>query len=285
VDAVEKYLDGNLNGSAVELRTIVERIARAGGTPLVVSDSKRALGVIYLKDIVKQGMRERFNQLRQMGIKTVMITGDNPLTAASIAHEAGVDDFLAEAKPEDKMALIKREQAEGKLVAMTGDGTNDAPALAQADVGVAMNTGTQAAKEAGNMVDLDSNPTKLIEVVEIGKQLLMTRGALTTFSIANDVAKYFAIIPAMFSATFPVLNTLNIMGLKTPQSAILSAVIFNALIIIALIPLALKGVKYRAMSASSLLQRNLLIYGFGGVIAPFIGIKIVDVIITALGLA
>lgn len=285
VDAIEKYLNGNVPQSASELREIVERIAKAGGTPLVVSDNHKPLGVIYLKDIVKQGMRERFNQLRQMGIKTVMITGDNPLTAASIAHEAGVDDFLAEAKPEDKMALIKREQAEGKLVAMTGDGTNDAPALAQADVGVAMNTGTQAAKEAGNMVDLDSNPTKLIEVVEIGKQLLMTRGALTTFSIANDVAKYFAIIPAMFSATFPVLNTLNIMGLRTPQSAILSAVIFNAMIIIGLIPLALRGVKYRAMSASSLLQRNLLIYGFGGVIAPFIGIKIVDLIITALGLA
>ena len=285
VDAIEKYLDGNMPQSALELREIVERIAKAGGTPLVVADNHKPLGVIYLKDIVKQGMRERFNQLRQMGIKTVMITGDNPLTAASIANEAGVDDFLAEAKPEDKMALIKREQAEGKLVAMTGDGTNDAPALAQADVGVAMNTGTQAAKEAGNMVDLDSNPTKLIEVVEIGKQLLMTRGALTTFSIANDVAKYFAIIPAMFSVTFPVLNTLNIMGLKTPQSAVLSAVIFNALVIIALIPLALRGVKYRAMSASSLLQRNLLIYGFGGVIAPFIGIKIVDVVVTTLGLA
>ena len=285
VDAIEKYLKGHLDGTASPLREIVEKIARAGGTPLVVSDTYRPLGVIYLKDIVKQGMRERFNQLRQMGIKTVMITGDNPLTAASIAQEAGVDDFLAEAKPEDKMALIKREQAEGKLVAMTGDGTNDAPALAQADVGVAMNTGTQAAKEAGNMVDLDSNPTKLIEVVEIGKQLLMTRGALTTFSIANDVAKYFAIIPAMFSGTFPVLNTLNIMGLKTPESAILSAVIFNALIIIGLIPLALRGVKYRAMSASSLLQRNLLIYGFGGVVAPFVGIKIVDIIITALGLA
>jgi K+-transporting ATPase ATPase B chain len=285
VDAVEKYLDGHLNGSAEELRSIVERIAKMGGTPLVVSDSKRALGVIYLKDIVKEGMRERFNQLRQMGIKTVMITGDNPLTAASIANEAGVDDFLAEAKPEDKMALIKREQAEGKLVAMTGDGTNDAPALAQADVGVAMNTGTQAAKEAGNMVDLDSNPTKLIEIVEIGKQLLMTRGALTTFSIANDVAKYFAIIPAMFSGTFHVLNTLNVMGLKTPHSAILSAVIFNALIIIALIPLALRGVKYRPLSASALLQRNLLLYGFGGIVAPFIGIKIIDVIITALGLA
>jgi K+-transporting ATPase ATPase B chain len=230
-------------------------------------------------------MKERFNQMRQMGIKTVMITGDNPLTAATIAREAGVDDFLAQATPEDKMALIKREQAGGKLVAMTGDGTNDAPALAQADVGVAMNTGTQAAKEAGNMVDLDSNPTKLIEIVEIGKQLLMTRGALTTFSISNDVAKYFAIIPAMFAVAFPVLNTLNIMGLRTPQSAILSAVIFNALIIIALIPLALKGVKYRAMSAASLLRRNLLIYGLGGIVAPFIGIKIIDVIIHAIGLA
>jgi len=223
--------------------------------------------------------------MRQMGIRTVMITGDNPLTAATIAREAGVDDFLAEATPEDKMALIKREQEGGKLVAMTGDGTNDAPALAQADVGVAMNTGTQAAKEAGNMVDLDSNPTKLIEIVEIGKQLLMTRGALTTFSIANDVAKYFAIIPAMFAAAFPVLNTLNIMGLRTPQSAILSAVIFNAVIIIALIPLALRGVKYRPMSAASLLRRNLLIYGMGGIIVPFIGIKIIDVIVHALGLA
>ncbi len=286
VDAVEKYLaDGNGYQSSEELRAIVETIARAGGTPLVVADQRKALGVIHLKDIVKQGMRERFEQLRRMGIKTVMITGDNPLTAASIANEAGVDDFLAEAKPEDKMALIKREQAEGKLVAMTGDGTNDAPALAQADVGVAMNTGTQAAKEAGNMVDLDSNPTKLIEVVEIGKQLLMTRGALTTFSIANDVAKYFAIIPAMFASTFPVINALNIMGLKTPQSAILSAVIFNALVIIALIPLALRGVKYRPMSASSLLQRNLLVYGLGGVIVPFIGIKLIDLVITALGLA
>ncbi len=271
--------------SSAELREVVEKIAKAGGTPLVVADNFKPLGVIYLKDIVKSGMRERFNELRKMGIKTVMITGDNPLTAASIAQEAGVDDFLAEATPEDKMALIKREQAEGKLVAMTGDGTNDAPALAQADVGVAMNTGTQAAKEAGNMVDLDSNPTKLIEVVAIGKQLLMTRGALTTFSIANDVAKYFAIIPAMFAATFPVLNTLNIMGLRTPQSAILSAVIFNALVIIALIPLALKGVKYRPMSASSLLQRNLLIYGLGGIVAPFIGIKLVDMVISVLGLA
>ena len=267
------------------MREIVERISRAGGTPLVVAYDKKPLGVIYLKDIVKGGMKERFAQLRAMGIKTVMITGDNPLTAQTIAREAGVDDFLAQATPEDKMALIKREQASGKLVAMTGDGTNDAPALAQADVGVAMNTGTQAAKEAGNMVDLDSNPTKLIEVVEIGKQLLMTRGALTTFSIANDVAKYFAIIPAMFVAAFPVLNSLNIMGLRTPQSAILSAVIFNALIIIALIPLALRGVKYRAMSAAVLLRRNLLIYGVGGIIAPFIGIKIIDVIVHAFGLA
>lgn len=285
VDAIEKYAASGGQQSPTELREVVERIAKAGGTPLVVADNFKPLGVIYLKDIVKSGMKERFNQLRQMGIRTVMITGDNPLTAASIANEAGVDDFLAEATPEDKMALIKREQAEGKLVAMTGDGTNDAPALAQADVGVAMNTGTQAAKEAGNMVDLDSNPTKLIEVVEIGKQLLMTRGALTTFSIANDVAKYFAIIPAMFASTFPVLNALNIMGLKTSQSAILSAVIFNALVIVALIPLALRGVKYRPMSASKLLQRNLLVYGLGGIIAPFVGIKIIDLIITALGLA
>jgi K+-transporting ATPase ATPase B chain len=285
VDAIEKFIAGEEGGAPKELREIVERIARAGGTPLVVADNKRPLGVIYLKDIVKGGMSERFNQLRQMGIRTVMITGDNPLTAATIAREAGVDDFLAEATPEDKMALIKREQAEGKLVAMTGDGTNDAPALAQADVGVAMNTGTQAAKEAGNMVDLDSNPTKLIEIVEIGKQLLMTRGALTTFSIANDVAKYFAIIPAMFAVAFPVLNALNVMGLRTPQSAILSAVIFNALIIIALVPLALRGVKYRALSAASLLRRNLLIYGCGGLVAPFIGIKLIDMIIHAIGLA
>ena len=246
-------------------RGIVQRIARAGGTPLVVADGRDVLGVIHLKDIVKGGMRERFAHLRAMGIKTVMITGDNPLTAAAIAAEAGVDDFLAQATPEDKMALIKREQAAGKLVAMTGDGTNDAPALAQADVGVAMNTGTQAAKEAGNMVDLDSNPTKLIEIVEIGKQLLMTRGALTTFSIANDVAKYFAIIPAMFLATFPLLGALNIMGLQTPQSAILSAVIFNALIIVALVPLALRGVRYRPEGAAALLRRNLLIYGVGGI--------------------
>ncbi|HEX3145785.1 MAG TPA: potassium-transporting ATPase subunit KdpB, partial [Pyrinomonadaceae bacterium] len=285
VDAIEKYCSLNGNSDAAELRTIVERISRAGGTPLVVAYDKKPLGVVYLKDVVKGGMRERFAQLRAMGIKTVMITGDNPLTAQTIAREAGVDDFLAQATPEDKMKLIKDEQAGGKLVAMTGDGTNDAPALAQADVGVAMNTGTQAAKEAGNMVDLDSNPTKLIEVVEIGKQLLMTRGALTTFSIANDVAKYFAIIPAMFAAAFPVLNALNIMGLRTPQSAVLSAVIFNALIIIALIPLALKGVKYRAMSAAALLRRNLLIYGFGGLVVPFVGIKIIDMIVHAIGLA
>jgi K+-transporting ATPase ATPase B chain len=285
VDAIEKYVGANGAACPADMREIVERISRAGGTPLVVAYDKKALGVIHLKDIVKGGMKERFNQLRQMGIKTVMITGDNPLTAATIANEAGVDDFLAQATPEDKMKLIKDEQAGGKLVAMTGDGTNDAPALAQADVGVAMNTGTQAAKEAGNMVDLDSNPTKLIEVVEIGKQLLMTRGALTTFSISNDVAKYFAIIPAMFAAAFPVLNALNIMGLRTPQSAILSAVIFNALIIIALIPLALRGVKYRPMSAAALLRRNLFIYGFGGLVAPFIGIKIIDVIIHAIGLA
>jgi potassium-transporting ATPase ATP-binding subunit len=285
VDAIEKYVAANGNACPADMREIVDRISRAGGTPLVVAYDKRALGVIYLKDIVKGGMRERFAQLRQMGIKTVMITGDNPLTAETIAREAGVDDFLAQATPEDKMKLIKDEQAGGKLVAMTGDGTNDAPALAQADVGVAMNTGTQAAKEAGNMVDLDSNPTKLIEVVEIGKQLLMTRGALTTFSISNDVAKYFAIIPAMFATAFPVLNALNIMGLRTPQSAILSAVIFNALIIIALIPLALKGVKYRAMSAAALLRRNLFIYGFGGLVVPFVGIKIIDVIIHAIRLA
>lgn len=285
VDAIERYLSANGGPTSAQLREIVERIAKAGGTPLVVADNKRPLGVVYLKDIIKGGMKERFDQLRAMGIKTVMITGDNPLTAATIAREAGVDDFLAEAKPEDKMALIKREQAAGKLVAMTGDGTNDAPALAQADVGVAMNTGTQAAKEAGNMVDLDSNPTKLIEVVEIGKQLLMTRGALTTFSIANDVAKYFAIIPAMFSTAFPVMNALNIMKLATPQSAILSAVIFNALIIIALIPLALRGVKYRPLSAATLLRRNLFIYGLGGTIIPFIGIKLIDLIIVALGLA
>jgi potassium-transporting ATPase ATP-binding subunit len=285
VDAITKYLAQHGTSLPKEVNAEVEKIARSGGTPLVVAENRRALGVIHLKDVVKGGMKERFDQLRAMGIKTVMITGDNPLTAAAIAREAGVDDFLAEATPKDKMDLIRAEQKQGKLVAMTGDGTNDAPALAQADVGVAMNTGTQAAKEAGNMVDLDSNPTKLIEVVEIGKQLLMTRGALTTFSIANDVAKYFAIIPAMFAGTFPVLNALNIMELKTPQSAVLSAVIFNALIIIALIPLALRGVKYRPMGAAALLRRNLWIYGAGGILVPFIGIKLIDMLITRVGMA
>jgi potassium-transporting ATPase ATP-binding subunit len=284
-DAIARYLQANGATVPKELQEVVDNVARSGGTPLLVAEKHRALGVIHLKDIVKGGIRDRFSQLRSMGIKTVMITGDNPLTAAAIAREAGVDDFLAQATPKDKMDLIRREQSEGKLVAMTGDGTNDAPALAQADVGVAMNTGTQAAKEAGNMVDLDSNPTKLIEIVEIGKQLLMTRGALTTFSIANDVAKYFAIIPAMFAATFPVLNALNIMHLATPQSAVLSAVIFNALIIVALIPLALRGVRYRAMNAEALLRRNLLIYGLGGIVAPFIGIKIIDMFIRSVGLA
>jgi potassium-transporting ATPase ATP-binding subunit len=285
-DAVQAYLFQNGREVPPEVKASVEQIARSGGTPLVVAEKSRgALGVIELKDVVKGGIRERFNQLRAMGIKTVMITGDNPLTAAAIAREAGVDDFLAQATPKEKMDLIKKEQAEGKLVAMTGDGTNDAPALAQADVGVAMNTGTQAAKEAGNMVDLDSNPTKLIEVVEIGKQLLMTRGSLTTFSIANDVAKYFAIIPAMFAGTFPVLNALNVMRLQTPQSAVLSAVIFNAVIIIALIPLALRGVKYRPMGAAALLRNNLWIYGAGGIIIPFIGIKLIDMLITSVGLA
>jgi K+-transporting ATPase ATPase B chain len=285
-DAIEAYLAKLGQSFPGFVQATVDEISRAGATPLVVAEKTRgALGVIELKDVVKGGMRERFDQLRAMGIRTVMITGDNPLTAAAIAREAGVDDFLAQATPRDKMDLIKREQAEGKLVAMTGDGTNDAPALAQADVGVAMNTGTQAAKEAGNMVDLDSNPTKLIEVVEIGKQLLMTRGSLTTFSIANDVAKYFAIIPAMFAGTFPVLNALNIMQLKTPESAVLSAVIFNAVIIIALIPLALRGVKYRPMGAAPLLRRNLWIYGFGGIVIPFIGIKLIDMLITRVGLA
>ncbi len=284
-DAIARFLNENGGSLPNEVRMAVEAVARSGGTPLVVAENRQALGVIHLKDVVKGGMKERFTQLRSMGIRTIMITGDNPLTAAAIAREAGVDDFLAEAKPKDKMDLIRREQGEGKLVAMTGDGTNDAPALAQADVGVAMNTGTQAAKEAGNMVDLDSNPTKLIEIVEIGKQLLMTRGALTTFSIANDVAKYFAIIPAMFAATFPVLNALNIMHLKTPQSAILSAVIFNALIIVGLIPLALRGVGYKAMSAEALLRRNLILYGIGGIVAPFLGIKLIDIIITAIHLA
>ena len=285
-DAIERFVRENNGVFAPEVRALVDEIARAGSTPLVVAERRRgALGVIELKDIVKGGMRDRFDQLRAMGIRTVMITGDNPLTAAAIAREAGVDDFLAQATPKDKMDLIRKEQADGKLVAMTGDGTNDAPALAQADVGVAMNSGTQAAKEAGNMVDLDSNPTKLIEIVGIGKQLLMTRGALTTFSIANDVAKYFAIIPAMFAGTFPVLNALNVMHLKTPQSAVLSAVIFNAIIIITLIPLALRGIQYRPMGAAALLRRNLLIYGVGGIIAPFIGIKLIDILITSAGLA
>ena len=267
------------------LDPLVEGVAIGGGTPLVVAEGTEVLGVVHLKDIVKEGMRHRFDQLRAMGIRTVMITGDNPLTAQAIATEAGVDDFLAEATPEDKMALIRKEQAGGRLVAMTGDGTNDAPALAQADVGVAMNTGTQAAKEAGNMVDLDSNPTKLIEIVEIGKQLLITRGSLTTFSIANDVAKYFAIIPAMFVGVLPALDTLNVMHLESPRSAILSAVIFNALIIIGLIPLALRGVKFRAEGAATMLRRNLMIYGVGGIIAPFVGIKLIDMLITAMGVS
>ncbi|HXO71482.1 MAG TPA: potassium-transporting ATPase subunit KdpB, partial [Bradyrhizobium sp.] len=271
--------------TAREIQAIADEIAKSGGTPLAVARDGKLLGVIHLKDIVKGGIRERFAELRRMGIRTVMITGDNPMTAAAIAAEAGVDDFLAQATPEDKLQLIRDEQAKGKLVAMCGDGTNDAPALAQADVGVAMNTGTQAAREAGNMVDLDSNPTKLIEVVEIGKQLLMTRGALTTFSIANDVAKYFAIIPAIFLAFYPQLQALNIMNLASPQSAILSAIIFNAIIIIALIPLALKGVAYRAIGAGALLRRNLLIYGVGGIIIPFIGIKAIDLVVTALHLA
>ncbi len=259
-----------------ELRAIANRIGDTGGTPLAVSDGARLLGIIHLKDIVKTGITERFARFRAMGIRTVMITGDNPRTAAAIAKEAGVDDFLAEATPETKMRLIKEEQAKGKLVAMTGDGTNDAPALAQADVGVAMNTGTQAAKEAGNMVDLDSNPTKLLEVVEVGKQLLMTRGTLTTFSIANDVAKYFAILPAMFMGVFPEIAPLNVMHLASPSSAILSAVIFNAIIIVLLIPLALRGVQYRPLGAAAILRRSLLIYGVGGIIAPFVGIKLID---------
>src|SRR5215831_14775299 len=284
-DSISNYVDQNGHHLPDEVRKVVEQISMLGGTPLVVAEKNRgALGVIELKDIVKGGMKDRFNQLRAIGIRTVMITGDNPLTAAAIAREAGVDDFLAQATPKDKMDLIKKEQADGKLVAMTGDGTNDAPALAQADVGVAMNTGTQAAKEAGNMVDLDSNPTKLIEVVEIGKQLLMTRGSLTTFSIANDVAKYFAIIPAMFVATYPVLQTLNIMRLHSPQSAILASVIFNALIIIALIPLALRGVTYRPAAAAVILRRNLFVYGIGGLIVPFVGIKIIDVLLVLSGL-
>jgi K+-transporting ATPase ATPase B chain len=271
--------------AATELRRVTDEIARAGGTPLAVAQNGRLLGAIFLKDVVKSGIRERFGELREMGIRTVMITGDNPLTAAAIAAEAGVDDFLAQATPEDKLALIRKEQAEGRLVAMCGDGTNDAPALAQADVGVAMNTGTQAAREAGNMVDLDSDPTKLIEVVGLGKQLLMTRGSLTTFSVANDVAKYFAIIPAMFAVLYPALGVLNVMRLATPESAILSAIIFNALIIPLLVPLALKGVAYRPMAAGALLRRNLAVYGLGGLVSPFIGIKLIDLAVSGLGLA
>ena len=286
VDSILKANDGSgATAAATELRRITDEIARAGGTPLAVAKDGRLLGAIFLKDVVKAGIRERFGELRTMGIRTVMITGDNPLTAAAIAAEAGVDDFLAQATPEDKLELIRKEQQGGKLVAMCGDGTNDAPALAQADVGVAMNTGTQAAREAGNMVDLDSDPTKLIEVVGLGKQLLMTRGALTTFSVANDVAKYFAIIPAMFVALYPGLGVLNVMGLATPQSAILSAIIFNAIIIPLLVPLALKGVAYKPMAAGPLLARNLAVYGLGGLLAPFIGIKIIDLVVGGLGLA
>ncbi len=285
VDAIEAYLKEKGSALPPEVRAATVAIAKQGSTPLVVAENNQALGVIHLKDIVKGGIKERFADLRRMGIKTIMITGDNPVTAAAIAAESGVDDFLAEANPEAKLKLIREYQAKGHLVAMTGDGTNDAPALAQADVGVAMHTGTQAAKEAGNMVDLDSNPTKLMDVVEIGKQLLITRGSLTTFSIANDVAKYFAIIPAMFVVAYPVLNQLNIMRLATPQSAILSAVIFNALIIVALVPLALKGVAYRPLGASAILKRNMLIYGVGGLIAPFIGIKLIDMILVLLHLS
>ena len=283
-DSVRRWIEEQGGSVPEPLGALVDGIARDGGTPLVVAENGTALGVVQLKDVVKEGIHGRFEQLRRMGIRTVMITGDNPLTAKAIADEAGVDDFLAEATPEDKLALIRREQAEGALVAMTGDGTNDAPALAQADVGVAMNTGTQAAKEAGNMVDLDSNPTKLIDIVEIGKQLLITRGSLTTFSIANDVAKYFAIIPAMFAGSFPALDRLNVMALGTPESAILSAVIFNALIIVALIPLALRGVRFRAVSAAAMLRRNLLVYGLGGIVAPFVGIKLIDLVVTGLGI-
>ncbi len=281
-DVIKTFVNGTL---PEDVQLVVDGIGRSGGTPLVVAENARVLGTIHLKDIVKGGLKDRFERFRAMGIKTVMITGDNRLTAAAIADEAGVDDFVAEARPEDKLELIKREQAEGRLVAMTGDGANDAPALAQADVGVAMNTGTQAAKEAGNMVDLDSNPTKLIEIVEIGKQLLITRGALTTFSVANDVAKYFAIIPAMLINVFPVIAPLNVMQLHSPQSAILSAVIFNALIIVGLIPLALRGVRFQPVGAAQMLRRNLLLYGLGGLIAPFPGIKLIDIVVNALHLA
>jgi K+-transporting ATPase ATPase B chain len=285
IDAVEEHLRGEGGSLPREVVVAADNISRQGGTPLVVVDGPRALGVIHLKDVVKGGIKERFQDLRRMGIRTVMITGDNPITAAAIAAEAGVDDFLAEATPEAKLTLIREHQAGGHLVAMTGDGTNDAPALAQADVALAMNTGTQAAKEAGNMVDLDSNPTKLLEIVHIGKQTLMTRGALTTFSIANDIAKYFAIIPAAFAATYPQLDALNVMRLATSQSAVLSAVIFNAVIIIFLIPLALRGVKYKPRPSAELLRNNLLIYGLGGLVAPFAGIKLIDLALQALGLA
>ncbi|MFA5786046.1 MAG: potassium-transporting ATPase subunit KdpB, partial [Actinomycetota bacterium] len=284
-DAIRRWVEDRGGSVPAEADKAVANIAVQGGTPLLVADGDRVLGTIHLKDVIKEGLRQRFEELRRMGIRTVMITGDNPRTAAAIAAEAGVDDFLAEATPEEKLVLIRREQADGRLVAMTGDGTNDAPALAQADVGVAMNTGTMAAKEAGNMVDLDSNPTKLIEIVEVGKQLLLTRGALTTFSVANDVAKYFAIIPAMFAGVYPGLDTLNVMRLASQQSAILSAVIFNALIIVALIPLALRGVRYRPMPAASMLRRNLAIYGLGGVLAPFVGIKLIDLLIHLLPLS
>ncbi len=279
-DAIRKLTEAAGHIFPTEAGKIVKSISNEGGTPLVVAVNENVIGVIGLQDIIKPGIQERFERLRKMGVKTVMVTGDNPLTAKYIAEKAGVDDFIAEAKPEDKMEYIKKEQQHGKLVAMMGDGTNDAPALAQADVGVAMNSGTQAAKEAGNMVDLDNDPTKLIEIVEIGKQLLMTRGTLTTFSIANDVAKYFAIVPALFMTSVPVLGALNIMGLNSPESAILSAVIFNAIIIPLLIPLALRGVKYKPIGASALLKRNLLIYGLGGVIAPFVGIKLIDMVIS-----
>jgi K+-transporting ATPase ATPase B chain len=287
-DAIKQFVESEGGSWPTAVGEVVDKVARGGATPLVVAEGgrgARVLGVIELRDVVKGGIRERFAELRQMGIKTVMVTGDNRLTAAAIAAEAGVDEFLAEATPETKLELIRRHQGDGRLVAMCGDGTNDAPALAQADVAVAMNTGTQAAKEAGNMVDLDSNPTKLIEVVDVGKQMLVTRGALTTFSVANDVAKYFAIIPAAFATTYPALDALNVMDLASPESAILSAVIFNALIIVALVPLALRGVKTRAASAPQLLRRNLLIYGLGGIVVPFIGIKAIDLIIAGLGLA
>ena len=284
VDAVLRFVGLDKAQAGPEFNKAVEAIARSGGTPLAVAEADRLLGVIHLKDVVKPGIKERFAALRAMGIRTVMVTGDNPVTAAAIASEAGVDDFLAEATPEQKLDYIRKEQTGGRLIAMCGDGTNDAPALAQADVGVAMQSGTQAAREAGNMVDLDSSPTKLIEIVEIGKQILMTRGALTTFSIANDVAKYFAIIPAMFAGVFPGLDALNVMRLASPESAILSAVVFNALIIVALVPLALRGVRYRPDGAAALLRRNLLVYGLGGLVAPFVGIKLIDLVITLLGL-